>query len=186
MERIDLHALRERPYELLQSMEQMARIAAAGTGFATALQAEWIGVGFSIDGRRFVAPRADVREILQVPNLTQVPGAKGWLLGLSNVRGQLLTVVDLKDFLIGQRSTRADGQLNALVINSEEVPSALVVDEVLGFRRFAEADRVDAPPELDGDEGDYVVGAFMRDDEVWGIFSLNRLTGSPAFLQAAD
>jgi twitching motility protein PilI len=186
MPAIDLQSLRERPFDLLQAMEQMARVAAAGTGFATALQAEWIGVGFSIDGHQFVTPRDEVREILQVPGTTRVPGAHGWLLGIANVRGQLITVVDLKDFLLGKHAARQGEDMRALVVNSDEVPSGLVVDEVLGFRRFSEADRVPAPPSLEGHGQDFVVGGFQSGDEVWGIFSFRRLIEDSAFLQAAE
>jgi twitching motility protein PilI len=186
MTAVDLQTLRERPFDLLQAMEQMARVAAAGTGFAAALQAEWIGVGFSINGKRFVTARDEVREILQVPRTTRVPGAFAWLLGISNVRGQLITVVDLTEFLTETHATRRDADLRALVVNSDEVPSGLVVDEVLGFRRFSEAERVDAPDDLEGREQEFVVGGFQHGDELWGIFSFKRLIEDPAFLLAAE
>jgi len=186
MASVDLQTLRERPFDLLQAMEQMARVAAAGTGFAAALQAEWIGVGFSIEGRRFVTARDEVKEILQVPGTTRVPGARAWLLGIANIRGQLLTVVDLKEFLIGRQAGRRDKDLRALVVNSDEVPAGLVVDEVLGFRRFSESERVAAPDGLEGNAAEFVIGGFKHDDEVWGIFSFKRLIEDPAFLQAAE
>jgi twitching motility protein PilI len=186
MNAVDLQSLRERPFDLLQAMEQMARVAAAGTGFAAALQAEWIGVGFSIDGKRFVTARDEVREILQVPRTTRVPGAFAWLLGISNVRGQLITVVDLAEFLIGKHAKRRDVELRALVVNSDEIPAGLVVDEVLGFRRFSEAERVAAPEDLDGREKDFIIGGFQHGDELWGIFSFRRLIEDPAFLLAAE
>ena len=186
MTAIDLQSLRERPFDLLQAMEQMARVAAAGTGFATVLQAEWIGVGFKIDGKRFVASRDEVREIMQVPTTTRIPGAHGWLLGIANVRGKLITVVDLKDFLTGKHASLQDADMRALLVNSDEIPAGLVVDEVLGFRRFSESDRVSAPEYLEGHGQDFVVGGFRSDDEVWGIFSFKRLIEDPAFLQAAE
>jgi len=186
MSAVDLQSLRERPFDLLQAMEQMARVAAAGTGFAAALQAEWIGVGFSINGKRYVTSRDEVREILQVPRTTRVPGAFKWLLGISNVRGQLITVVDLADFLVGSHSTRRESDLRALVVNSDEIPVGLVVDEVLGFRRFAEAERVGAPEGLEGREQEFVTGGFLHGDDLWGIFSFKRLIEDPAFLLAAE
>ena len=45
----------------------------------------------------FVADRDQVREVLMLPDaMTRVPGAKRWLLGIANLRGHLLPLMDLK------------------------------------------------------------------------------------------
>jgi twitching motility protein PilI len=60
-----------------------------------------------------------------------------------------------------------------------------MVDEVLGFRRFVEAEfSVDLPPTLLRCEK-YLAGAFRRGEDVWPVFSLRSLLDSQAFLQAA-
>ena len=62
----------------------------------------------------------------------------------------------------------------------------LLVDEVLGFRRFAETDfQPDPPPTLVRCER-YLAGAFRRTGETWPVLSLKLLVESPSFLQAAS
>ena len=79
-------------------------------------------------------------------NTTRVPGAKSWIKGLANVRGQLLPIIDLRHFL-GSGITPITRNTRVLVVNHREIPAGLVVDEVLGFRRFAEGEfSGDAPP----------------------------------------
>jgi hypothetical protein len=58
---------------------------------------EWVGVALKMAGELFLVAREETREVLGVPApLTRVPGAKPWLRGLANVRGQLLPVLDLR------------------------------------------------------------------------------------------
>ncbi len=77
-----------------------------------------------------------MREVLNYPGqLTRVPGAKSWIKGLANVRGALLPVIDLRQYL-GSGATPLTRNTRLLVVNHRDVPAGLMVDEVLGFRRF--------------------------------------------------
>jgi twitching motility protein PilI len=61
-----------------------------------------------------------------------------------------------------------------------------MVDEVLGFRRFAESEfDSDAPPTVIRCES-YLAGAFRRGGEVWPVISLKSLVENQSFLQAAS
>jgi twitching motility protein PilI len=77
------------------------------------------------------------------------------------------------------RSTRV------LVANHREVPAGLLVDEVLGFRRFndSEFSAVTPPTIVRCDR--YLAGAFRRGSESWPVFSMKSLLEGPDFLQAA-
>lgn len=91
-------------------------------------------------------PRDQVREVLILTTQsTRVPGAKSWVRGLVNVRGHVLALVDLRDFL-GAGVGATERSARALVANSSEFPVGLLVDEVFGFRRFLDRDlRPEAP-----------------------------------------
>ena len=61
---------------------------------------EWVGVAFRLGGEAFLVAREETREVMGYPAaVTRVPGAKAWIRGLSNVRGQLLPMIDLRRFL---------------------------------------------------------------------------------------
>lgn len=183
---MNFNELRDRPYELLLAMEERARATTTRREGKTAQGGEWIGVGFRLGSDRFVADRADVKEVLSVPEtLTRVPSAKSWLRGIANVRGQLITVVDLKAFLGGGISI-ADRRSRVLVASSRDVPTGLLVDEVLGFRRFASADyRAEAITPTIRCEA-YLQGAYRRGAEVWPYFRLPKLLADEQFLNAAE
>jgi len=72
-----------------------------------------------------------VREILPPRPATRLPGAPTWVRGLVNVRGTVITVVDLVARLSG-RPARADGPL--MLIEHNERVIAVAVDDVLEVR----------------------------------------------------
>ncbi|MDH3506196.1 MAG: chemotaxis protein CheW [Gammaproteobacteria bacterium] len=184
---MNLTELHDRPYELLLAMEEQARAAAVRReGKHAERGGEWIGVGFRLGTDHFVTDRADVKEVLSVPEfMTRVPGAKSWLRGIANVRGQLITVVDLKAFLGGGISM-LDRRSRVLVASSRDVPTGLLVDEVLGFRRFNASDyRSDAITPMIRCEG-YIEGSYRRGAEAWPFFRLPKLLADEQFLSAAD
>lgn len=184
---MNLRELHDRPYELLLAMEERARAAAARREGKNAQGAgEWIGVGFRLGADRFVADRADVKEVMSVPDaMTRVPGAKSWLRGIANVRGQLITIVDLKAFLGGGISL-PDRRARVLVAASRDVPTGLLVDEVLGFRRFSATDyRSESVAPTIRCEA-YLQGSYRRGAEVWPYFRLPKLLADELFLSAAD
>jgi twitching motility protein PilI len=184
---MNLSDLHDRPYELLLAMEERARAAAARREGKNAQGGgEWVGVGFRLGTDRFVTDRADVKEVMSLPDsMARVPGAKSWLRGIANVRGQLITVVDLKAFLGGGISM-TDRRSRVLVVSSRDVPTGLLVDEVLGFRRFNSTDyRTDAISPMIRCEP-YIDGSYRRGSEAWPYFRLPKLLTDDLFLNAAE
>jgi len=180
----DLAALAEQPFELLAEMERRSRAAVAGKASGE-VPAEWVGVGFRIGEEQFVASREEVREVLMLPDsITRVPGAKRWVLGIANLRGHLLPLIDLKLFL-GSGRTPPRRVSRVISVNHREVPAGLVVDEVLGFRRFMDSEYSSEWPETVVRCDRYIRGAYKRGHDVWPIFGLYELLESSSFLQAA-
>ena len=115
---------------------------------------------------------------------TRVPGANRWLLGIANLRGHLLPLVDVK-LLLGSGRTTLRRTARVISVNHREIPAGLVVDEVLGFRRFGDH-------EFSGETADTIVrcerflkGAYRRSGESWPVFDLFDFVESNLFLQAA-
>ena len=181
-----LRGLRDRPFELLKELEKRSRAVTAGAVAEAGDGREWVGVAFRMGGETFLIAREETREVLGYPAVvTRIPGAKSWVKGLANVRGQLLPMLDLRQFL-GSGATASGRNTRVVVVNHREIPAGLMVDEVLGFRRFAEAEfNAEAPPTVIRCES-YLAGAFRRGGEVWPVLSLKSLVESQSFLQAAS
>jgi twitching motility protein PilI len=180
----DLAALVEQPFELLQEMERRSRAAHAGQGVGD-MPSEWVGVGLRIGEEQFVANREQVREVLMLPeSITRVPGANRWLLGIANLRGHLLPLVDLK-LMLGSGRTTLRRTTRVISVNHREVPAGIVVDEVLGFRRFMDHEYANEAPETIVRCDRFLDGVYQRGEDSWPVFNLFDLVESNVFLQAS-
>jgi twitching motility protein PilI len=180
-----IRALRDKPYDLLVALERRGRGVTAEAGEAANADREWVGVAWRMAGEAYLVAREETREVLTYPSqLTRVPGAKSWIKGLANVRGALLPVIDLRQYL-GSGPTPMTRNTRLLVVNHRDVPAGLMVDEVLGFRRFTDGEfSGNAPPTIVRCER-YIAGAFRRGAEAWPVLSLRLLVENPGFLDAA-
>jgi twitching motility protein PilI len=178
-----LAALRARPFELLVALEE----AILGTGPRPGglREEQWVGVAFRVGPYSFVAPREEVKEVLAWPEVTPLPRAKPWLLGLASIHGQLVAVTDLARWA-GTGETALTNTCRLIVVNHPDVPAGLLVDQVFGFRRFANGDSVSAPSDVAPSFASHVQGAFALEGESWTVLGLRHLVESETFLEAAS
>lgn len=181
---VELASLVEQPFELLREIERRSASAQAG-GAALSTSAEWVGVGFRIGDESFVADRELVKEVLMLPDtMTRVPGARRWLLGIANLRGHLLPLVDVK-LLLGSGRTTLRRATRVISVNHREIPAGLVVDEVVGFRRFRTDEFGEGNAKTVVRCERFLQGTYSRGEESWPVFNLFDLIESNLFLQAA-
>lgn len=145
---------------------------------------EWSGVTFRLGEARLACPIGRIQEILQPPPATPVPGAKPWILGLANVRGALMTLVDLSWLLTGQPSA-VTARSRVLSTMLQKAPLGLLIDEVLGQRHFLASDA--SEPELAADSPlrRVVRHKHQVGTETWHEFDLDQLFRSPEFLNGS-
>ena len=180
-----LKALRDRPFELLAELERRGRNATASPESPAAAGTEWVGVALRMAGELYLVAREEAREVLGIPApLTRVPGAKSWVLGLANIRGQLFPIVDLRQYL-GGGATPVTRLTRIVVVNHRDVPAGLVVDEVLGFRRFNESEFSVAMPTTIVQCQQYLAGSFRHEHDQLPVLSLRKLLEDPAFTAAS-
>lgn len=163
------------PFALLRAME--AGLATGGPGPAADAPG-WSGLGFFVHGDAYLVALDQVREVAAVPALTRVPGAEPWLLGLSNLRGEVLPIVDLAA-LLGVGAAAAAAGNRVLVLNHADVPVGVLVESVAGLLEFGPAEQ--AHDQLGAEPGrqDFVLGAFAREPYFWTVLSLRELITDP-------
>lgn len=104
---------------------------------------------FALDGEIFAIDAQAVREILEVPTITRVPGAPGFASGLINVRG---AIVPLTDLAVAFGMARADhGEDTRVIVIEAEVEGepttiGLVADKVLDVAAMEGVAVEEAPP----------------------------------------
>jgi len=164
----------ENPFDLLMRFEQQAINSGASLPGAAELDQEWIGLGFRLGEDRLIADMSEVKEILELPEHTVVPGVKPWVVGVANVRGSLLPIVDLKGYVLGENLLqRHKGRI--IVIEYKGFNTGLMVDEIFGMRHFVKTNAVSVPAGLHENLSPYVEDAYQQDDEQWPIFSFEKM-----------
>jgi twitching motility protein PilI len=169
---------------LLADLEERSRETALGLPQTEVRRDIWQGLSFVVSGVRLVSAMTEVNEMLPYPeHITHVPGSGPWMLGVANVRGNLLPVIDLQAYLGGQPVVPSKGT-RVLVINQRGLQTGIVVTSVLGMRHFDEKDRV-TNARVEGAIGAYIYDAFNVEGEIWPIFSMLALSVDPGFRSAA-
>ncbi|WP_449405736.1 chemotaxis protein CheW [Massilia phosphatilytica] len=157
---------------LRQYQEQLLeRMQAART--SSGARAHQLGV--EIGGVRYLLDLVEAGEIVPLPPLAAVPLTQPWYLGLANVRGSLLGVVDLARYLEPDGAPNALPGAGARLVTfapSLGFPCALLVGRVVGLRHAADMEPA---------------GGGLRDAEgqAWTPLSLAALAREERFLQVA-
>ena len=173
-----------KPYALLQDIEKRSRTKALGLPQQVEVRRTWSGVGFRLGKAHLLTKLEEVDEILVSPEMTRVPSALSWVKGIANIRGMLLPIMDLKDFIDGD-AIQAGRKTRIILIKKGELVSGLMVDEVFGMRHFFEEERTESVPEVSDNLKKYLHGAFRKGDMHWGVFKMDNLAADPGFLEVA-
>ncbi len=177
------------PFEVLLDYERRSLAHVVGLPEQLDAPGLWRGVGYRVGRRRLASGFDEVVEILPMPQVTPVPGAQPWMLGVANVRGNLLPIVDLKQFLEGERTVLHEAQ-RVLIVRQPGGDVAITIDELFGQRSFNDAEQLDGDFAGEGQLADgryahFIDRAYRLGEHAWGIFSLDRLARTPEFRQAA-
>jgi len=146
---------------------------------------EWSGVTFGMGDSRLACNIDRIHEILPLPQSTPVPGAKPWILGLANVRGSLLTIVDLNWFLTGVRSPITSSS-RLLAAGLHKAPIGLLIDEIYGQRHFLDSDAVRAELPENSALKRIVRKQHVFGAETWQELDLDQLFNMADFLNGAE
>ncbi len=172
------------PILILYQMAQRGHQNAHSLPQQVEVKSTWDGVGFSIGATPMVAPLEQVREILTHVAISHIPGAKAWVRGVSNVRGNLLPILDLKGLLTGTPS-KMTRQSRILVIQHKGISAGLVVDEMLGMRHFFTDEFSKDISAADASYHKYLNGSYRQGGYCWVVFDIHKLVETPEFMQVA-
>ena len=174
------------PFAVLTDIAQRSRTLAAGLPAQQEAIELWNGIGFTLAGKRYVAPMGEVVEILHLPRYTHVPGVRSFMLGAANVRGRLLPLIDLCLFFDIPRSSRSQRERRVLVVEQGDLFSGLVVDSVAGMQYFAVDNYQDSCTDIPDALQSFTQGCYQRNDETWNVFSTVQLADDDRFLDVSQ
>jgi chemotaxis signal transduction protein len=133
-------------------------------------------LSFSLAGEVYAVALAGILETDRLPRLTRVPGLPAWAIGVSNLRGSILPVVDLRRLLsLEEAENPQDGRILVVRPAPGDAPSALVVDRLEGVALLATGDLHPAPLWLDSKILPYLEGIGSFKGRLVNVLDLGRL-----------
>lgn len=138
-------------------------------------------LGFIAGGQHWLVDLDQIHEVVTVPELTEVPWAKPWFVGVASVRGVLYGCVDLAAYL-DLADPLPPGESRILLAHPRfGVNAALRVERALGLRGVAEL----APEPAGPDAAHWEVSRWHdREGQLWTEIKMEDLVTTPAFLEA--
>jgi purine-binding chemotaxis protein CheW len=123
-------------------------------------------------GSRFAVEVRYAREVVVFHEITLVPLAPPHLLGVVNLRGSVMPVVDVRPFL-GLEAARATRETRGLVVESDGAQAAILIDEMEGLEPLE-----GLAPAGDGDDvrvPDFSAGRLEREGGVVTVLDVRRI-----------
>ena len=115
-----------------------------------------------------------VQEINKLMEMTKVPQAPDYVTGILNLRGQIITVIDLGKKL-GLTQIDFNDKTRNIIVNSDSEYIGLLVSHISDVVE-AEWDKVEKPPaNIGGVQGTYFKGVFKTKDRLIGILDVERV-----------
>jgi purine-binding chemotaxis protein CheW len=131
-------------------------------------------VTFQLEEETYGINVMQVREVLRYTEIAPVPGAPDYVLGIINLRGNVVTVVDTRS-RFGLIEGEVTDNTRIIVIESERQVIGILVDSVAEVV-YLRASEIDTTPSVGTDESaKFIQGVSNRDGKLLILVDLNKL-----------
>ncbi|MDP3977111.1 MAG: chemotaxis protein CheW [Pseudomonas sp.] len=137
---------------------------------------------FSLSNELYAIGSEHVAQVLPLHQYTPLPGTPAYVLGIVNVRGRIVSVLDLRvlfELPIGGLAERSF----LLVLHSAQMEFGLLIDRVLGVAPIRREALQSGPANLSGMRANYLLGVTS---EQCTVLDGTRLLGDPSLRVLAD
>jgi len=134
-------------------------------------------VTFELEDETYGINVADVREVLRFTEIAPVPGAQGYVIGIINLRGNVVTVIDTrKRFGLGPKEVDDLSRIVIIEIDGQEM--GILVDSVAEVVDLKMSDIEPAPNVGNEETSRYIMGVTSRSGELLIIVDLKKILSS--------
>ena len=128
---------------------------------------------FSLENESYGIEIRHVTEIIGLQPITQVPEMPGYIMGIINLRGKIIPVMDVR-LRFNKQSREYNDRTCVIVIEINDIPMGLIIDSVSEVISIT-GENIVEPPSIYGEGGRYISGIGKVDDEVVLLLDSDRL-----------
>jgi|GEM_PF-283350 len=139
-------------------------------------------VTFTLDGVEFGLDIAKVQEITHRSNITQVPGSPSFVIGVLNLRGQIIPVIDSR-LRFHLEPSELTSSTRVIVIDLAGQTTGLQVDAVAEVVKLDDFSLRETPPLVAGVHSEYLAGMVLAGSRLITLIDLDKILDSEEFGQ---
>jgi purine-binding chemotaxis protein CheW len=159
----------------------MAKVAANSSSNESVIQ--W--VTFRLADEIYGINVMQVQEVLRVSEIAPVPGAPHYVLGIINLRGNVVTVIDTR-IRLGLATSEVTDSTRIVIIEGSKHVVGILVDCVAEVVDLTMSDVESAPSVGNDESAKYIQGVASRDGELLILVDLNKLLTDEEWDELAD
>ena len=119
-------------------------------------------IEFSLGDEDYAIPLLMVKEVISIPETTPIPKAPKHFVGLMNLRGQVISIVDLRTKL-NIKPTEVETDNAVIIVDFQGINIGVIVDSINRVLAFSKGE-VQEMPELEFQvKADYIIGVYKKD-----------------------
>lgn len=142
---------------------------------------------FKVGQYNLLVPLDTSAEIISDIDYSPIPLSRPWLLGIASRRGQLLTLIDLKNFLFNAEPTKKIHGKRVIANKIGAIFLGLVVDQVVGLMNIQSNEFTqEYPQQWDAAVLDILSGIYKENDTYFGVCDFNKMTNDKRFTQTQN
>jgi len=130
--------------------------------------------GFKIGDGYYAVPVLEVQEVIKPLSVTDVPLSPEYVRGLINLRGQIVTLIDLRK-LFGLEAKDAEDEYMNIIVRSGDSLYSLVVDEILDVIDVEQRTYETTPETLSDRIRKYISGVYKLDEKLLILLNLEKI-----------
>jgi purine-binding chemotaxis protein CheW len=135
---------------------------------------EFLVVVFTLGEEEYGIEISGVQEIIRLPKVTKLPGNDDYILGIVNLRGKIISIVDLKQKLM-LRTSEANDETRVIVVDLGDKSVGLVVDEVEEVMKIPTEMLVPAQNIGSSLQANYFRGVVRLDERLLILLDVNKI-----------
>lgn len=119
-------------------------------------------ITFRIANESYGIETSYTKEVLKIPKIVRVPHTPGWVLGVINLRGSIVSVIDLR-ILFGLAASELGSNARIITLSAGEIYTGMVVESVIDIINLPKEDIQPALDTLGGIEKDFIRGQIPQE-----------------------
>lgn len=130
-------------------------------------------IEFSLGAEDYAIPLLMVREVISVPDTTPIPKSPSHFLGIMNLRGQVISVVDLRKKL--KVEAKQDKEEAVIIVDIGGMNIGVVVDSINRVLAFS-SDEVSEMPEVENQlNTHYIFGVYKKENSLTVLLDIAKV-----------